>query len=290
MFFDFVFCFVSWCVEDFYCQWLLLELVQGLDVVVDGQLLLVFCFNDYFGLVNYFEVIVVLCVGVECWGVGGGVLYLVVGYSGLYYELELVFVEFIGWLCVLLFFIGYMVNFGVVIVLVGKGDMVLEDCFNYVLLLDVGLFFGVCFLCYLYNDLVSFVVCLDKVEGNILVVIDGVFSMDGNFVDLLVLVVVVQVCGVWLMVDDVYGFGLLGVSGGGIVEYFGFGQEQVLVLIGIFGKGFGIVGVFVVGSEELIEILIQYVWFYIYIISQLLVVVCVILKSLELLCCESWWW
>ena len=81
---------------------------------------------------------------------------------------------------------------------------------------------------------------LDKAEGNTLVVTDGVFSMDGNLADLPALAAVAQARGAWLMVDDAHGFGPLGASGGGIVEHFDLGQEQVPVLIGTLGKGFGL--------------------------------------------------
>ncbi|MGV8248435.1 aminotransferase class I/II-fold pyridoxal phosphate-dependent enzyme, partial [Pseudomonas aeruginosa] len=84
----------------------------------------------------------------------------------------------------------------------------------------------------------------------------------------LALAVGAQAPGAWLMVDDAHGFGPLGASGGGIVEHFGLGQEQVPVLIGTLGKGFGTAGAFVAGSEELIETLIQYARPYIYTTSQ----------------------
>ncbi|MBF3202766.1 aminotransferase class I/II-fold pyridoxal phosphate-dependent enzyme, partial [Pseudomonas aeruginosa] len=71
-------------------------------------------------------------------------------------------------------------------------------------------------------------------------------------------------------------------------EHFGLGQEQVPVLIGTLGKGFGTAGAFVAGSEELIETLIQYARPYIYTTSQPPAVACATLKSLELLRRESW--
>ncbi|WP_162980344.1 aminotransferase class I/II-fold pyridoxal phosphate-dependent enzyme, partial [Pseudomonas aeruginosa] len=141
---------------------------------------------------------------------------------------------------------------------------------------------------YLHNDPASLAARLDKAEGNTLVVTDGVFSMDGNLADLPALAAVAQARGAWLMVDDAHGFGPLGASGGGIVEHFGLGQEQVPVLIGTLGKGFGTAGAFVAGSEELIETLIQYARPYIYTTSQPPAVACATLKSLELLRRESW--
>lgn len=274
--------------EDLYRQRPLLESAQGPDVVVDGQPLLAFCSNDYLGLANHPEVIAALRAGAERWGVGGGASHLVVGHSGPHHELELALAEFTGRPRALLFSTGYMANLGAVTALVGKGDTVLEDRLNHASLLDAGLLSGARFSRYLHNDPASLAARLDKAEGNILVVTDGVFSMDGNLADLPALAAVAQARGAWLMVDDAHGFGPLGASGGGIVEHFGLGQEQVPVLIGTLGKGFGTAGAFVAGSEELIETLIQYARPYIYTTSQPPAVACATLKSLELLRRESW--
>jgi 8-amino-7-oxononanoate synthase len=90
------------------------------------------------------------------------------------------------------------------------------------------------------------------------------------------------------MVDDAHGFGPLGASGGGIVEHFGLGLDDVQVLVGTLGKGFGTAGAFVAGSAELIETLIQFARPYIYTTSQPPAVACATLKSLELLRTEHW--
>ncbi len=90
------------------------------------------------------------------------------------------------------------------------------------------------------------------------------------------------------MVDDAHGFGPLGATGGGIVEHYGLGIEEVPVLVGTLGKGFGTAGAFVAGSEELIETLIQFARPYIYTTSQPPAVACATLKSLELLRTENW--
>ena len=90
------------------------------------------------------------------------------------------------------------------------------------------------------------------------------------------------------MVDDAHGFGPLGATGGGIVEHFGLGQDDVQVLVGTLGKAFGTAGAFVAGSEELIETLIQFARPYIYTTSQPPAVACATLQSLELLRSEHW--
>ena len=266
----------------------LLESPQGPEVRVDGQSLLAFCSNDYLGLANHPEVIAAMRAGAEKWGVGGGASHLVIGHSTPHHELEEALAEFTGRPRALLFSTGYMANLAAVTALVGQGDTVLEDRINHASLLDAGLLSGARFSRYLHNDAVSLASRLEKATGNTLVVTDGVFSMDGDLADLPNLCAVAKASNAWVMVDDAHGFGPLGATGGGIVEHFGLGLDDVQVLVGTLGKAFGTAGAFVAGSEELIETLIQFARPYIYTTSQPPAVACATLKSLELLQSEGW--
>ncbi|MDN6856827.1 8-amino-7-oxononanoate synthase [Pseudomonas sp. CAN2814] len=274
--------------DDLYRRRPLLQSPQGPEVVIDGQPMLAFCSNDYLGLANHPEVIAAMRAGAERWGVGGGASHLVNGHCGPHHELELALAEFTGRPRALLFSTGYMANLGTVTALVGKGDSVLEDRLNHASLLDAGLLSGARFSRYLHNDAASLASRLEKAEGNTLVVTDGVFSMDGDLADLPALCAKAREKGAWVMVDDAHGFGPLGATGGGIVEHFGLGMDDVPVLVGTLGKAFGTAGAFVAGSEELIETLIQFARPYIYTTSQPPAVACATLKSLELLRAESW--
>ncbi|MGX1124045.1 8-amino-7-oxononanoate synthase [Pseudomonas sp. HLS-6 TE3448] len=271
-----------------YRQRPLLESPQGSSVVVDGQPLLAFCSNDYLGLANHPDVIAAWRDGAERWGVGGGASHLVIGHSGPHHALEEALAEFTGRPRALLFTTGYMANLGAVTALVGQGDTVLQDRLNHASLLDAGLLSGARFNRYLHNDPLSLTSRLEKAQGDTLVVTDGVFSMDGDVADLPALAKAAKARGAWLMVDDAHGFGTLGRQGGGVVEHFGLGLDDVPVLVGTLGKAFGTGGAFVAGSEELIECLIQFARPYIYTTSQPPALACATLKSLELLRTETW--
>ncbi|MES2819553.1 MAG: 8-amino-7-oxononanoate synthase [Pseudomonadota bacterium] len=273
---------------DLYRQRPLLESPQGPEVVVDGQALLAFCSNDYLGLANHPQVIEAWRAGAACWGVGGGASHLVVGHSGPHHALEEALAEFTGRPRALLFSTGYMANLGAVAALVGRGDTVLEDRLNHASLLDAGLLSGARFSRYLHNDSLSLASRLGTSRGNTLVVTDGVFSMDGDLADLPGLCAAARATGAWVMVDDAHGFGPLGATGGGIVEQFGLGMEDVQVLVGTLGKAFGTAGAFVAGSEELIETLVQFARPYIYTTSQPPALACATLASLQLLRSEHW--
>ena len=273
---------------DLYRQRPLLQSPQGPQVVVDGQPLLAFCNNDYLGLANHPEVIKAWRDGAERWGVGGGASHLVIGHSSPHHALEEALAEFTGRPRALLFSTGYMANLGTVTALVGQGDTVLQDRLNHASLLDAGLLSGARFSRYLHNDAASLGNRLEKAVGNTLVVTDGVFSMDGDIAALPTLAAAARAKGAWLMVDDAHGFGTLGATGAGIVEHFGLSLDDVPVLIGTLGKGFGTSGAFVAGSEELIETLVQFARSYIYTTSQPPALACATLRSLQLLRSEHW--
>jgi len=273
---------------DLYRQRPLLESPQVPQVVVDGQPLLAFCSNDYLGLANHPEVIKAWRDGAERWGVGGGASHLVIGHSTPHHDVEEALAELTGRPRALLFSTGYMANLGAITALVGQGDTVLQDRLNHASLLDGGLLSGARFSRYLHNDPASLASRLEKATGNTLVVTDGVFSMDGDCADLPALVKVACGRGAWLMVDDAHGFGTLGANGGGLVEHFGLGVDDVPVLIGTLGKACGTAGAFVAGSEDLIEALVQFARPYIYTTSQPPALACATLKALELLSRERW--
>ena len=271
-----------------YRQRPLLESPQGPLVQVDGRQLLAFCSNDYLGLANHPQVIEAWRAGAEKWGVGGGASHLVIGHSTPHHQLEEALAEFTGRPRALLFSTGYMANLGAVTALVGQGDSVLEDRLNHASLLDAGLLSGARFSRYLHNDGVSLANRLRKVIGNTLIVTDGVFSMDGDLADLPSLCAEARRANAWVMVDDAHGFGPLGATGGGIVEHFGLGLDDVQVLVGTLGKAFGTAGAFVAGNDDLIEALVQFARPYIYTTSQPPALACATLQSLELLRSEHW--
>ena len=266
----------------------LLETPQQPEVTVDGEPLLAFCSNDYLGLASHPDVIRAMRQGAERWGVGGGASHLVMGHSTPHHQLEEALAEFTGRPRALLFSTGYMANLAAVTALVGQGDTVLEDRINHASLLDAGLLSGARFSRYLHNDADSLAKRLGKATGDTLVVTDGVFSMDGDLADLPAICATAKAKNAWVMVDDAHGFGPLGKTGGGIVEHFGLGIDDVPVLVGTLGKAFGTAGAFVAGSEELVETLIQFARPYIYTTSQPPAVACATLKSLELLRSEGW--
>lgn len=261
---------------------------QGAEVSVDGQTYLNFCSNDYLGLANHPRVVERLRSAALEYGVGSGASHLVCGHSRSHHELEEALADFTGRPRALLFSSGYMANLGVLTSVLQRGDSVFEDRLNHASLLDGGLSSGARFSRFPHNDVAALQRKLSKTDAPSMVVVDGVFSMDGDSApldDLARLCVSESAC---LMVDDAHGFGVFGANGGGSVEAAGLDVEAVPILMATLGKALGTAGAFVAGSELLVESLVQHARSYIYTTAIPPAVAAATLESLHLLREEAW--
>ncbi len=252
--------------------------------------LLCFCSNDYLGLANHPAVVAAMQKGAAEYGVGSGASHLVAGHSSAHAELEERLADFTGRSRALLFSTGFGANLGVLTGLLGRGDSVFEDRLNHASLLDGGLYSGARFRRFLHNDPTSLEVHLQSAstDGLRMVAVDGVFSMDGDLAPLKELAAVTARQDASLMVDDAHGFGVLGDSGAGSVEYADLGEQDVPILMATLGKALGTAGAFVAGSDDLIDALVQLSRTYIYSTALPPAVASATLKSVELLAEESW--
>ena len=274
--------------HNLYRQRLTLESPQGASVRVGDQPCINFASNDYLGLAAHPEVIAAFAEAARRWGVGSGASHLISGHCHEHQALEEELAAFTGRPRALLFSTGYMANLGVINALAGSGDLVVQDRLNHASLLDGGFLSRARFERYPHGDCETLATLLDLPGERRLLVTDGVFSMDGDLAPLPELVALADRHGAWLMVDDAHGFGVLGASGGGSVEHFGLDIDQVPILVGTLGKAFGTFGAFVVGSEALIETLIQFARTYIYTTALPPAVAAATRASLRLVRAEAW--
>ncbi len=266
-----------------------LDSPQGATLVLDGRELLAFSSNDYLGLAAHPRLVAALRDGAGRHGVGSGASHLICGHSREHHALEEELADFCGRPRALLYSTGYMANLGIVSALAGRGDAVFEDRLNHASLLDGGLLSGARFQRYGHADPAALERRLAASEGERkLVVTDGVFSMDGDLAPLPELAAVCQRHGAWLMVDDAHGFGVLGEQGGGIAQHFGLDAAQLPILVGTLGKGFGVFGAFVAGSDTLIDYLVQFSRPYIYTTALPPAVAAACRESLRLTRQEPW--
>jgi len=256
---------------------------------MDGRIMLGFCSNDYLGLANHPEVIAALQGAAAEYGVGGGAAHLVSGHSLAHHALDEELAEFTGRPRALLFSSGYMANQGVITALLGRSDTIYEDRLNHASLIDGGLLSRASFKRFAHGDMQALSKRMRGQEGGeALVAVDGVFSMDGDIAPLPQLVAICQEKQAWLMVDDAHGMGVLGERGAGSLEHYALGLEDVPILMGTLGKGFGTCGAFVAGSEDLIETMIQQARSYVYTTASPPALAEATRTSLRLVQSEAW--
>ena len=257
---------------------------QGPKMRIDGRDYLTFCNNDYLGLANHPKLIEAFQLAAKKYGVGSGAAHLVNGHTQAHESLEHALAEFTGRDKALLFSTGYMANLGVIDALLSKQDAVFEDKWNHASLLDGGLLSGARFQRYPHNDIRNLKLKLEKSTARRkLIVTDGVFSMDGDKADLPSLSLTAKQHDAWLMVDDAHGMAALGNNGAGLCSEQGVTQNDVQILMGTLGKGFGTAGAFVAGSEELIEYLTNFARPYIYTTAMPAAVAAATLASLDII-------
>lgn len=266
----------------------LIDSPQGVLLKVDGKQVVNFCSNDYLGLANHPEVVAAFKQAADQLGVGSGSAHLICGHTTGHHALEEELAAFTGRQRALLFSTGYMANLGVVSALVGRGDTVLEDRLNHASLLDAGLLSRGHFKRYRHIDDKDLQQRLVDCTGKVLIVSDGVFSMDGDLANLPRLAELARQYQAGLFVDDAHGFGVLGISGAGIVEHYGLSPNDVPILMGTLGKSFGTFGAFVAGSDDLIELLIQKARSYVFTTALPAAIAEATRVSLRLLQTESW--
>lgn len=233
--------------------------------LADGRVYLAFNSNDYLGLANHPKLKEAAIQATSRWGTGSGASHLVCGHSYEHHALEEELAAFTGRERALLFSSGYMANMGTINALIGSKDGVFEDKLNHASLLDAGLLSGARFQRFLHNDPVSLENKLaSSAAERKLVVVDGVFSMDGDTAPLHSLPALCDRYDAWLMADDAHGFGVLGERGAGVIDAFDLDQNQLPIYMATLGKALGSSGAFIAGSEVLIETLIQFARNYIY--------------------------
>lgn len=243
----------------------IMESPAGVHVRSEGRDFLSFCSNDYLGLANDSRTRAAAIKAVSEYGVGSGAAHLVSGHQRIHHELEERLAEFTGRPRALLFSTGYMANLGIASALLKRGDSVLQDKWNHASLIDAARISDAVLRRYRHGDIAQLETRLAETrDGAAMIMTDGVFSMDGDLADLPALAQLAKTHDACLVVDDAHGIGVLGEHGRGSLEHYSLNETDVPILMGTLGKAFGSFGAFVAGSEELIEMLIQFARTYIY--------------------------
>ncbi len=237
-----------------------LEGPQGAWLTVDGEPVLNFCSNNYLGLANDDRLIAAAKAALDRYGVGPGAVRTIAGTMTIHEELEAALARFKGVEAALSFQSGFVANLAVIPALVGDGDVIISDELNHASIVDGVRLARAGRKIYPHGDVDALAARLAEArsEGaaNILVITDGVFSMDGDIAPLDRIVEAADEHAAMVMVDDAHGEGVLGHGGRGIVDHFEL-HGRVDVEVGTMSKAFGAVGGYVAGSTEVIDWLRQ---------------------------------
>jgi glycine C-acetyltransferase len=226
---------------------------------VDGKKVLMFCSNNYLGLSNHPKLKAAAIEAVETHGAGSGSVRPIAGTMDLHMELERRLARFKGAEASLVYQTGFAANSGLIPQLAGKGDLIISDELNHGSIIDGVRLSGAERKVYKHTDTADLAKVLDEAERaspafrRILIITDGVFSMDGDIAPLDRVAALGADHGAMVYVDDAHGEGVLGEGGRGIVSHFRLPRERVQVEMGTFSKAFGVVGGHVSGSRDLVN-------------------------------------
>ncbi|MES1999759.1 MAG: 8-amino-7-oxononanoate synthase [Pseudomonadota bacterium] len=261
----------------------LLESPQGTHIQVDGRPLVSFCSNDYLGLASHPALCDAASAAAQTMGVGAGASHLITGHHAAHHAFETRFAEFVGLPAALLFSTGYMANIGVVTALLGRDGAVFGDRLNHASLNDAALLSRAKFFRYPHNDLATLDTQLAaSTARQKLVLVDAVFSMDGDIAPLPALLALCERHDAWLLVDDAHGFGVLGHNGRGALSHFGLVSPRI-VYMATLGKAAGVAGAVVAGASEVIDWLVQSARTYIYTTATPPLLSATLLASMDLI-------
>jgi 8-amino-7-oxononanoate synthase len=223
-------------------------------VFIDGRPVLMLGSNNYLGLTSHPEIKAAAAEALERYGSGTAGSRFLNGTLDIHVRLEEKLAEFMGREAAVTFSTGFQVNLGVISSLLDRRDVVVLDSLDHACILDgARLSFGKV-LKYQHNDMAALEEKLRSIngEGGSLIVVDGVFSMEGDLADLPGIVELKRRFGARLMVDDAHGVGVMGAHGRGTAEHFGVEAEADLVM-GTFSKALAGVGGFVAGDAKVVD-------------------------------------
>ncbi|MDD2533165.1 MAG: aminotransferase class I/II-fold pyridoxal phosphate-dependent enzyme [Eubacteriales bacterium] len=229
---------------------------QDSEVIMEGKRTLMFGSNNYLGLTSDPRVKEAAIKAVEKYGTGCSGSRFLNGTLDIHIELEAELAAFLQKEAALVFSTGYQSNLAIISSLVGRNDYILSDSLNHASIIDgTRLAIGRT-LKFKHNDMADLERLLEKCAADegagVLIVTDGVFSMEGDICNLPEIVRLAKKYGARTLVDDAHSIGVLGERGRGTAEYFGL-TDQVDLIMNTFSKTLASLGGCVVGSEQVIH-------------------------------------
>lgn len=234
-----------------------LQTPQEPRCTIDGHRVINLSSNNYLGLCNHPGLKAAMMDATREWGAGTGAVRTIIGTQTLHSQLEERLARFKHVEATVVFQSGFTCNSGVIPVLVGEGDAIISDELNHASIIDGCRLAKAAILRYGHADPDQLEARLKEAKPKfrrLLVITDGVFSMDGDIAPLPEIVALCERYGAMLYVDDAHSSGVLGRNGRGSVNHFGL-DGRVDVQVGTLSKALGVLGGYVASTRSLIELL-----------------------------------
>jgi 8-amino-7-oxononanoate synthase len=231
----------------------MIESAQDPEVIINGRKMIMVGSNNYLGLTNHPKVKEAAIDAIRKYGSGCAGSRFLNGTLDIHVKLEKQLARFIRKETALVFSTGFQVNLGVISALAGKDDIIIIDKMDHASIIDG------CRLSYAevkkfrHNDMTDLErILVENRDRKKLIVVDGVFSMEGDIINLPEVVALAKKYSARLMVDDAHGIGVLGKTGRGTAEHFGL-ENEVDLIMGTYSKSLASIGGFIAGEEKVIH-------------------------------------
>jgi len=227
---------------------------QDTEVIIDGKKVLMFGSNSYLGLTNHPKVKAAAKAAIDKYGTGCAGSRFLNGTLDIHIKLEEKLAQLVNKDASLCYSTGFQVNLGVVSILAGRHDYLLLDELDHASIIEGSRLSFSKVLKFAHND-------MDALKGKLklchkdrikLIVVDGIFSMEGDIINLPEVVKLAEHYGASIMVDDAHSLGVLGKNGSGTASHFGL-TDKVDLIMGTFSKSFASLGGFIAADKEVIN-------------------------------------
>lgn len=241
--------------QGLYKELVTLEGPSDAECVINGKKVINLSSNNYLGFANHPRLKKAAIEAIEKYGAGAGAVRPIIGNMKIHDDLEKLLAEFKREEAVLAFQSGFNCNAGVIQALTDKGDLIISDQLNHASIIDGTRLSKADKAVFQHSDMADLERVLKEKRNNynnVLIITDGVFSMDGDIAKLPEIVALAEKYNCLTYVDDAHSSGVLGESGRGTVDHFNL-HGRVDVAMGTLSKAIGVVGGYVAGKKVTID-------------------------------------
>lgn len=242
--------------QGIYPYFRVIECGQDTEVTLNGKRVLMFGSNSYLGLTNHPKIEEAAKKAIDKYGTGCAGSRFLNGTLDIHIELEQKLAKYVNKESALLFSTGFQVNLGVLSSVTGRSDYLILDEYDHASIIDGSRLSFSKTIKYRHNDMADLEQKLAALpeEAIKLIVVDGIFSMEGDIVKLPEIVEIADKYGANIMVDDAHSLGVIGEAGAGTASHFGL-TDKVDLIMGTFSKSLASLGGFIAGDEVIIDYL-----------------------------------